>query len=99
MANKNDFVVYCLEVYKANKGFDSEQVLTLFKKHKVYDYILSNLNDLPNCDRQYIIDDIDKFIYHQILSRLPELGYKDEEGHCVRPNEYDVPIDAVYDNY
>jgi glycerol-3-phosphate dehydrogenase len=41
MSSNAEFIAYCLEEYKAAQGMTGKEVITLFKKYNVIDYIVS----------------------------------------------------------
>ena len=62
MTIEGKFLVYCLEIYRAEKKLTGKQVITLFKQYGVIDYIMSCFGALSTTGKKYIIEDIDLFI-------------------------------------
>lgn len=62
MDDKTNFVVYCIEEYKAAKGLDGKGVIDLFNRYRVIDYIRDYYEALHTTGRQYIVDDISMYI-------------------------------------
>jgi len=62
MSTEGKFLVYCLEIYKAAKGMTGKQVITLFIRYGVTDYIMSCYEALHTTGPEYIIEDIDLFV-------------------------------------
>lgn len=62
MEDKTNFLVYCIEEYKAANGLNGKKVITLFNQYDVLDYIQDYYEALHTTERQYIVDDIHKFI-------------------------------------
>lgn len=62
MTEQGRFLVYCIEVYKQAKGLAGRQVLELFDRYGVADYIMDSYGALHTTGEQYIVDDIDRFI-------------------------------------
>jgi len=60
--NKLDFMVYCIENYKNVKGLKGKDVLELFNKYRVFDYITATYDALHTTGRDYIVEDLDIFI-------------------------------------
>lgn len=65
--NKKDkdialFVAFCIEEYGAAKGMSGEQVLDLFSRYGVTDYLSKCFEPLHTQSRQWLIDEIDEFI-------------------------------------
>ncbi len=62
MDDKINFVVYCIEEYKAAKGLDGKEVIELFNRYRVIDYIRDYYEALHTTGKQYIVDDISLYI-------------------------------------
>lgn len=62
MDDKTNFIVYCLEEYKAAKGLSGKAVIDLFNRYCVIDYIRDYYEALHTTGRQYIVDDISMYI-------------------------------------
>ena len=62
MSAKGKFLVYCLEIYKAAKNMSGKQVIEMFKRYGVTDYILSCYEAMHTTGTNYIIEDIDLFV-------------------------------------
>ena len=65
--NKKDkdialFVAFCIEEYGADKGMNGEQVLDLFSRYGVTDYLSKCFEPLHTQSRQWLIAEIDEFI-------------------------------------
>ena len=65
--NKKDkdiafFVAFCSEEYGANKGMTGEQVIDLFSRYGVTDYLSTCFEPLHTQGRQWLIEEIDEFI-------------------------------------
>lgn len=56
------FVVYCIEEYKNAKKLNGKEVIKLFNDFRLIDYIEDYYEALHTTGRQYIVDDIDKYI-------------------------------------
>ncbi|GHV25017.1 hypothetical protein FACS189498_2860 [Spirochaetia bacterium] len=56
------FLAYCIESYKSSKKYSGRQVISLFIKYGVLDYIINCSGSLHTTGEQYIIHDIDKYI-------------------------------------
>ncbi len=65
----NDFVVFCMEVYKAEKNISGKEVYELFEKYGVLKYLQDGYDMLHTQGDKWLINDIDKF--------LEVRGYKD----------------------
>ena len=62
MSVEGKFFVFCLEMYKTAKNMTGRQVMALFKRYGVIDYIVSCYDALHTTGIEYIINDIDIFI-------------------------------------
>ncbi len=62
MDNKTDFIVYCIEEYKAAKGINGREVIDLFNHYRVIEYIRDYYEAMHTTGRQYIVDDISMYI-------------------------------------
>lgn len=56
------FVVFCIEEYGAAKGMSGEQVLDLFSKYGLVDYLSEFYDVLHTQGRQWLIEEIDEYI-------------------------------------
>lgn len=62
MSKECNFLIYCIEEYKLAKKLTGKQVMDIFKKYKVTDYILSCFEALHTTGSNYIVEDIDLYI-------------------------------------
>lgn len=62
MSKELPFMVYCVEEYKNEKGMSGKEVLALFEKYSVLDYIKEFYEALHTTGSQYIVNDIDEYI-------------------------------------
>lgn len=62
MNDKMKFVVYCIEEYKDAKGINGKNVIDLFNRYGVIEYICDYYEALHTTGRQYIVDDISRYI-------------------------------------
>ena len=56
------FVAFCIEEYAAAKGLNGEQVLDLFNKYGLIEYLSEFYEPLHTQGRQWLIEEIDEFI-------------------------------------
>ena len=56
------FVAFCIEEYGAAKGMTGEQVLDLFSKYGLVDYLSEYYDVLHTQGRQWLIEEIDEYI-------------------------------------
>jgi hypothetical protein len=62
MSKEGKFLVYCLEMYKFAKNMTGRQVIELFQRYGITDYVLSCYEALHTTGTNYIVEDIDLFI-------------------------------------
>lgn len=62
MSNKSKFLIHCIEIYKNDKSLTGKQVIELFKKYNVLEYIIKYFEALHTTGNKYIINDIDNII-------------------------------------
>ena len=62
MSKEGKFLVFCLEMYRASKNMTGRQVIELFKRYNITDYVLSCYEALHTTGTNYIVEDIDLFI-------------------------------------
>ena len=62
MSGNAEFIAYCMEEYKAAKGITGKEVITLFKKHNIIDYIVTCCGALHTMGGLAIAEDIDSLI-------------------------------------
>ena len=58
MDNATKFLVYCIEIYKNARKLNGKQVMQLFQKNGIHEYILKCYNALHTTGPEYIIEDI-----------------------------------------
>ena len=56
------FIVYCIEEYKTAENLSGKEVIELFNRYHVLDYIRAFYTSLHTTGRQYIVNDIKLFI-------------------------------------
>ena len=62
MSDNADFIAYCMEEYKATKGITGKEVIALFKKHNIINYIVTCYGALHTMGGLAIAEDIDSLI-------------------------------------
>ena len=62
MNDNTQFIAYCLEEYKAAKGLTGKEVIALFKKYNIIDYIVSCYGALHTMGGLAIAEDIQSLI-------------------------------------
>ncbi len=56
------FIAFCIESYKEHKHTNAGEVIFLFKKYGVIDYLTQGFDVLHTQGREYIMSDIDRYI-------------------------------------
>ena len=62
MSKEGNFLIFCIEQYKSAKNLTGKQVMDLFRKYKIPEYILCCFEALHTTGTNYIIEDIDLYI-------------------------------------
>lgn len=62
MSKEIPFIIYCIEEYKSRKGMTGREVIDLFDKYSVCQYIQLFYESLHTTGANYIVDDIDSYI-------------------------------------
>jgi len=62
MSKENRFFLYCLECYKAEKHMSGREVLSLFNRTGVREYIVACFDALHTTGQKFLMEDIDSFI-------------------------------------
>lgn len=58
----NDFIVFCMEIYKSKKFMTGKEVYELFEKYGVLNYLQEGYEVLHTQGDSWIVDDIDEFL-------------------------------------
>ena len=62
MSIQTEFLIYCIEEYKYYKHLNGKQVIDLFQKYAVEEYIIRHYDALHTTGGKYIVGDIDEYI-------------------------------------
>ena len=62
MSKETKFTIFCMENYKTYRSLTGKQVLELFEKYGVFDYIREFYDVLHSTGHQYINNDIDIYL-------------------------------------
>ena len=62
MSKELPFIIYCIEEYKNQKNLTGKEVMVLFNRYSVCDYIRSFYEVLHTTGNKYIVNDIDLYI-------------------------------------
>ena len=56
------FISFCIEQYMNEKGMNEDEVIALFSKYDVFDYLKDYFDVLHTQNRQWLVADIEDFI-------------------------------------
>ena len=59
---KNDFLIFVIEEYKYLEKMNSDDIIQLFFKYNIFDYILKHYDSLHTMGGRAIVDDINLLI-------------------------------------
>ena len=62
MSKEGRFMIFCIEIYRSAKNLKGKEVMQLFEKYNVCEYIMSCYGALHTTGKNYIINDIDLYI-------------------------------------
>ena len=62
MSKELAFTVFCLESYKVHRNLSGREVLALFERYGVFDYIREFFDVLHTTGHNYINNDIDIYL-------------------------------------
>ncbi len=62
MTNEGNFLTYCIEQYKYEKKMSGRQVMDLFSRYNVLEYIYNSCDPLHENKAKFIVEDIDIYI-------------------------------------
>ena len=62
MSKEGKFLIFCIEQYKTAKKLNGKQVIELFGRYKVFEYIVTCFEALHTTGANYIIEDLDLYI-------------------------------------
>lgn len=68
MSKEMTFLVFCIEEYRNEKNMTGKQVMELFTKYSVCEYIKSFYEALHTTGVKYIVNDIDLYINARKIS-------------------------------
>ena len=58
----NEFIIFCIEVYKEENKLSGKEVYNLFEKYKVIDYLHDGYDVLHTQGDEWIMNDIDEYL-------------------------------------
>ena len=62
MSEEGRFLIFCIEIYRIAKNLKGKEVIQLFQKYNVCDYIMKCYGALHTTGTNYIINDIELFV-------------------------------------
>ncbi len=62
MSKELPFLIYCIQMYRNAKNMAPNEVIALFSKYQIMEYIVSVFDALHTTGKEYIVQDIDMFI-------------------------------------
>ena len=68
MSKELPFIILCVEEYKNAKAMTGGEVVDLFNKYSVFEYIKLFYDVLHTTGTKYMINDIDEYIAHRNAS-------------------------------
>lgn len=74
MENITKFVVYCIEIYKAAYSLNGKEVILLFDRYGILDYLVTCYGALHTAGPEYIIEDIAGLIAERRLAAHEAAG-------------------------
>lgn len=66
MSKELPFIIYCIEEYKNQKNLTGKEVMALFNRYSVCDYIRSFYEVLHTTGNKYIVNDIGLYIKSRV---------------------------------
>ena len=58
----NDFIVFCMEIYKSKKSMTGKEVYELFEKYGVLNYLQEGYEVLHTQGDSWLVNDIEEFL-------------------------------------
>jgi len=65
MLKHMEFVVYCIEEYRNARKLTGRQVITIFNKYRIYDFIEKSYDALHTYSGDEIVWNINEYIKHK----------------------------------
>lgn len=62
MSKEGNFLIFCIEQYKSVKKLTGKQVMDVFNRYRISEYIISYFEALHTTGTNYIVEDIDLYI-------------------------------------
>ena len=68
MEKTTKFLIYCIEIYKTAHNLNGKQVMQIFSKYEISEYIIECYGALHTTGPEYIIEDINGLIEERRVS-------------------------------
>lgn len=62
---ETQFIIFCTENYRVTRHLEGSEVVALFQKYHVYDFLIQNYEILHTQGEEYILEEIEIFIKNQ----------------------------------
>lgn len=62
MSKETNFLIFCMERYRYDKGMSGKEVAAFFEKYRLYDYVRRYFPVLHTMGDKALIEDIDDYI-------------------------------------
>ena len=62
MSKEMPFMIYCIELYRNKKGLSGKDVMALFRRYSVCEYLYQSFGALHTTGDEFIYEDINGFI-------------------------------------
>lgn len=94
------FVAFCVEIYGKAKGMTGEQVVDLFSKYGVTDYLSNRHETIHMQCRQFLIATIDDFIEMEKIKKSKEKCPVNQDNlHLLLPGKISWLVEYMQDDY
>lgn len=61
----NDFIIFCMEIYKHKEKITGKEVYDLFEKYGLFEYLHDGYDMLHTQGSEWLIKDIDEYIKYR----------------------------------
>ena len=58
----NDFIIFCMEIYKSKKKITGKESFDLFEKYGLFEYLTDGYDMLHTQGSEWLINDIDEYL-------------------------------------
>jgi len=90
----NEFIIFCIEIYKAEYGISGEEAYDLFDQYEIFDYLKGCYDGLHTQGRPYILKEIEETInVRRNKSRVVKWGSEKVPGTVIAATFLFMAID------